>query len=384
MQRSIVNQVSEALTAAHRPLLAVPSDATPDAFASMLALSLVLEQQKKETYLLSASHVPKELQFLPGSSQVHEMIEPTREIIIDIPLGDVKSDHVAWEQHDGGVRLLITPERGKTIGGNITPSVSIGRYPWDIIVTLGTPNLERLGKPFSGHAPFFYETPVVNIDRGTANEFFGATNLVQVAAGTVSEVVYDLISSLEHANTLLTSDVATSLYTGLVAGTRSFRDTTTTPRTLMIASRLLELNADQQTVTQQLMHARSLATLRLIGHGLAALKNINGRILWAALLENHFQSSGATPDTVSEVLEEILERAGNRNPILAVFEQKPSDFEALIFPGRMSDDDRKTIAEAVSGNCVGKFIRVSLKHISKENIEQALRERIVPHLPAGQ
>lgn len=381
MEKTAIDQATELLSEIREVLILVPEKNTADAFCSMVGLSMALEKMGKQVKMVSASHVPQSLQFLPGTSQVQDFLEKTTDLVINLPLGTTRPTNVTWKQVENSLRFVITPERGRTFP-NILPIIENGLYPWKLIITLGTGDLHSLGKPFHEHAPFFYNTPILNIDRGTANEFFGTVNLVTATAGTVSEVAYDLINALGGVN-LITPEVATVLFAGIITGTRSFQAPNTTPRTFAIASELLEQEADRQSVTRNLFKTHKLPELRLMGRGLARLHEISENVLWTVLTQKDFQDSNATPDDLPVVLQEITERAGEQIPIILVFERTTGLMETLIAPGRISREDREKLREKLNGTATGHFVLATLGDIATADIEKTIQEIIVQKIPTG-
>lgn len=379
MERTTLDQATDLIAGEQEILLVTPEKSPIDAFCAMVALGLALEKYGKKVKMVCASHVPQNLQFLPGTSQVQEFIERTSELVVNVPLSGARPANVAWEQNDGILRFIITPERGRVFSD---PAVTMenGRYPWHLIVTVGAPDLSSLGSVFSGNANFFYETPVLNIDRGTANEFFGAVNLVSATAGTVCEITYELLEALGGVN-LLTNEVATNLFAGILSGTRSFQSPTTTPRTFAIAAELLRQEADRQTVTRNLFKTRKLPELRLLGRSLARLKEVSQNVLWSLLLQKDFEDSGASPDDVISVIQEIVERSGERTQVIMVFERNKGTVETLIYPGRLSDDDKTELAGKLNGTVTGSYVLATLGNVQPSEVENNLKEIILPKIP---
>ena len=379
MERPALDQAVDLLSRGERILLVVADEPSSDAFSSMVGLSLALQNLGKTTGMVSASHVPPALQFLPGTAQVRSDLERTTDLIVDVPLGDVRPVDVRWEQTEGALRFIVTPETGKTFPP-VTPTATSGLYPWDVIVSVGSPDLNHLGRPFTDHAAFFYETPILNIDRGTANEFFGTVNLVAATASCVAEVVYDLLDTLGGVN-LLSPEVATCLFAAILTGTRSFQSPQTAPRTFAVAGSLLEQDADRQTVTRNLFLTHTLPELRLVGRALARLKELPDESLWSLLPERDFTESGATPEKLPSVLQEIVERAGEARPVLLAFERAAGTLEVLVFPGRVSAEDRVLFRERTNGTITGPFVLVTLGEHAPAEAERLLTEIISPHLP---
>lgn len=382
MELTALDQATELLAKEREILILVPEKNTADTFCAMVGLSMALEKMDKQVKMISASHVPQSLQFLPGTSQVQDYLEKTTDLVIDLPLNGIRPANITWKQLENSLRIVITPERGRTFS-NPMPVAQSGLYPWKLIITVGAPELNALGKPFTEHAPYFYETPILNIDRGTANDFFGTVNLVTATAGTVTEVVYELINTLGGVN-IVTPEVATVLFAGILAGTRSFQSPNTTPRTFSVASELLEQDADRQTVTRNLFKTHKLPELRLMGRSLARLHEISENILWTVLLQKDFEDSGAKPDDLPVVLQEMTERAGENTPIILAFERQKDTMETLIFPGRVSKEDREQLRAKLNGTITGHFVLAALGNITPHELEKTLTDVVVMKLPKAQ
>jgi len=379
MERTALDQAIELLGKEQEVLIVAPEKNTADAFCAMVGLAMALEKLGKKVKMVCASHVPQSLQFLPGTSQVQDYLERTNDLLVDIPLNNTKTANIAWEQHGDVLRFIITPKRGGVFQ-ETSAYIQNGLYPWKLIITVGAADLNSLGIPFTEHAPFFYDTPILNIDRGTANEFFGAVNMVTATAGTVTEVVYELLDALGGVN-IITPEVATVLFAGLLTGTRSFQSANTTPRTFTIASELLDQEADRQTVTRNLFKTHKLPELRLLGRSMARLRELTEGILWSAVLEKDFEESGAKHDDLAAVLQEMTERAGEQTPVILVFERTKGNIEALIAAGKISQEDKEKIREKLNGVFAGHFILVSLGDVTIADLEKTVAEIIVPQLP---
>jgi len=379
MERTALDQAIELLGKEQEVLIVAPEKNTADAFCAMVGLAMALEKQGKKVKMVCASHVPQSLQFLPGTSQVQDYLERTNDLLVDIPLNNTKTANIAWEQHGDVLRFIITPKRGGVFQ-ETSAYIQNGLYPWKLIITVGAADLNSLGIPFTEHAPFFYDTPILNIDRGTANEFFGTVNIVTATAGTVTEVVYELLDALGGVN-IVTPEIATVLFAGLLTGTRSFQSVNTTPRTFTIASELLDQEADRQTVTRNLFKTHKLPELRLLGRSMARLRELTEGILWSAILEKDFEESGAKHDDLAAVLQEMTERAGEQTPVILVFERTKGNIEALIAAGKISQEDREKIREKLNGVFAGHFILASLGNIAIADLEKTVNEVIAPQLP---
>lgn len=382
MDHSSVDEAIELLTRAERGvLLCVPVEPSADAFAAAVAVRLALGSLQKPATVVSPSHVPAALQFLPGTAQVQESIPYGPELVLEIPVGDQRPEKVDWEVADGTLRIAVHPERAGSFA-EATVNVRHRTYPWDRIVMVGVPRPHALGDLFTAHARFFYDTPTLNIDRGTANEFFGTVNLVPATAGTISEVVADLLETL-GGSSLLTPDVATCLLAGIVAGTDAFRTPWTTPRTFQVASQLMAQEADHGTIIRRLFRTHALPELRLLGRALSRMEEIRPSLLSSTLTSRDVEESGGSLDNVPAVFHELLQWVGERRSVILVLERRPGTLEALIALGKIGTDDRDAFREAVHGTAVGPWVLVNFGAATPADARRLTEERILPQLPGA-
>ncbi len=384
-----MDEAVELLTRARRGvLLAVAATPSEDAFASMVGLSLALEGFGKPTTTASPSHVPSSLRFLPGTSQVRETIEPSGALHLTVPLNGAQPRSVEWDIVNGALEIAILPERGKTLP-DAPVNVRRNAFPWDCVITVGVPHLRVLGAPFAAHPDLFSTTPLLNIDHGTRNEFFGTVNLVPATSATIAEVVLELLDVLGGVN-LLTPDVATCLLTGVVAGTSSFRSASTTPRTFEAAAQLVAQEADQQTIVRHLFQTHALSELRLLGRVLTRLQELpnttggepdTAPLLLSVLTHQDFTETDASPDSAPHVFREFLERVGERRRAVLAFEREPGTLEALVALGRVSGEDRDVFRAEMRGALVGPWVLLNLGAVSPSEAASVVAEQIRPRLP---
>lgn len=380
MERSDLDQAVDLLTRSSRGvLLIVPPDPSVDALASLLALALALVALEKTPTLVSPSFIPEHLQFLPGTSQVRREIVAAPSVSMEVPLGDRRLRNLRWEVLAGRLLIAFESEDPRPFP-ETTVRTKERRYPWDAVVTLGAPSLHALGPAFTDHTDFFYATPTLNIDRGTVNELFGAVNLVPTTTSTIAEVIFGLLDALGGVR-LLTPETATCLFTGLLAGSDAFRSTATTPQTFQVASRLLEQDADQQTVVRNLFKTHAPSELRLLGRALTRLEELPSGALCAVVTTQDLEETDTTAESLPAVLKDIREWTGERRMIFLAFERTTGETEALIAPGRMSADDRENFREALSGVRAGPFILVNLGAAEATEGPRLITERILPRLP---
>jgi phosphoesterase RecJ-like protein len=208
-----------------------------DAIGSLLATGRILEWLGKKVALLCDDPVPARYRFLPGSE-------------------DVRS--------------------------------TLGNFKPDLLIGLDTNEGPRLGK--AGHALVQDGLPTINLDHHITNNNFGAVNLVDSSWGSAAEGVLVLLDALGAP---LDEPTATCLLTGVVTDTRGFRTANVTPRTLIVASRLMEAGADLPRIVELTLDYRTLPELETMGKVLSTVQ-LEEHAIWAALPFNRWKTDAAT------------------------------------------------------------------------------------------
>src|SRR5579862_800210 len=208
-----------AITAAHKVVLACHVNPDGDALGSLLGLGLAIQAAfpKKDLVFLSQDGVPDILRFLPGSDRVQK--ESTRK-------------------------------------------------DFDLAIALDSGDLKRVGLKV---LPTLSSAPVqMDIDHHVGEGAFGDIRLLDSRASATSEIVFDLIHALEIP---ISAEIATCLLTGIITDTGSFRFMNVTPRTLRISASLIEAGASPATISEQVFDNRPYAATKLMGLALSTLSH---------------------------------------------------------------------------------------------------------------
>lgn len=363
---------------ASRVLLLVPEKTSLDAFASMVALYLAL-QPHKETGVdeVSPTHVPAALQFLPGSSQVSMRPQEQTDVVIDIA-GPTAIEGMRQEPLQGGIRLHVTLPSDARVNRDQIETV-VRTLPYDVAVIFGAADLEALGKIFTDHTDFFYNTPIINIDHRPDNEHYGTVNIVDITAGSIAEVTYEFITSA--LNNEIDTAIATALYAGIVAGTDSFQKPSTTPRSFQIASRLMEAEADREAVIQHLVKTKPLHLIKLAGRLYARLRfDEHMQLFWSILRPVDFQESGAEVDHVPAAMRELANNIAGFNAAFILLENR-GQYTVYLLLGKGLWQRREEIQTTLSGKRDNGLLEIHITASSLENAEQEALAKVRSILP---
>jgi phosphoesterase RecJ-like protein len=221
-----------------------------DAIGSELALKFMLEQLGKEAWTANRDLVPPSLRFLPGAD---EMLHPTQ----------LRSDEIeVWCIVDCG---------------------DLSRIGEDALKLLRDGQI------------------VINIDHHHRdNPRFGHVNFVKEAAST-TQLLYELAPHLEVT---ITPQIATCLYTGIIADTDSFRNSNVTREVLEMAAQLLSYGVNTREIAVNLYERRSLAELKLLGYVLQSAQITDG-IIWSSIPTSVFRETNTTVADTERLVEEL-------------------------------------------------------------------------------
>lgn len=221
-----------------------------DAIGSELALKFMLEQLDKEVWVANRDLAPPSLQFLPGAE---EILHPTQ----------LRSDDIeVWCVVDCG-------------------------------------DLSRVGEDA---LKLFQEGQIIlNIDHHHRdNPRFGHVNFVKEAASTTT-LLYELA---RYLNVTITPQIATCLYTGIVADTDSFRNSNVSREVLETAAQLLSYGVDTREIAINIYERRSLYELQLLAYVLQNARISEG-VIWSSIPKTVFHKTNTSVTDTERLVEEL-------------------------------------------------------------------------------
>jgi len=215
----IINHIKEA----SHILLASHSGPDGDAVSSLLALGLAIGKLGRKTTIYNASPIPAVYRFLPSVERIVRHIKKAN--------------------------------------------------TYDLALVLDCGNLPRIGEAYSTVS----QIPVViNIDHHISNTGFGDIQLVDPLACSTAEIVYRLIKAMDVP---IDNAMATSLYTGILTDTGSFRFSSTNQAAFAISQEMAELGVEPHDVAQHVYGTYSLGRIKLLNLALDSIEiSDNGKL----------------------------------------------------------------------------------------------------------
>ena len=218
-----------------------------DTLGSMLAFSSVLKRLGKKVYMFSNDPIPENLRFLPN--------------IKSIKIGKIPK--AAYE-----VMILLESSSPKRAG-----------------------DLKNMDKKVD---------VLINIDHHKTSEKFGDINVIDNASSSTAEIIYRLFYNMKVK---ITKSEAICLYTGIVTDTGRFHYPATNPRTLDIASRLLQTGFKFSRINDLLYSTKSFCALKILGQALLSMElEFSDKVAFLTLLNQDFKDANASLEHTENII----------------------------------------------------------------------------------
>ena len=239
----IINQIKKSKNI----LVTSHSDPDGDAVSSLLATGLALSRLGTSTTLYNFSAIPAVYRFLPSVERIVHQIELAS--------------------------------------------------AYDTAMVLDCGDLSRVG-PVGEE---INQIPVViNIDHHVSNTGFGDLQLVDPEACSTAEIIYRLIKAL---GIRIDKDIATSIYTGILTDTGSFRFSNTNQAAFAISQEMTELGVEPYNVAQRVFGTYSLERIKLLNLALDSLEiSENGKLSVMTVTNAMFDFTETQPEDVDGMI----------------------------------------------------------------------------------
>jgi nanoRNase/pAp phosphatase (c-di-AMP/oligoRNAs hydrolase) len=297
---TIEEQIETAIDKAKCLLVCFPPDGNGDAMSAALGLTAYLQILGKETDIITSvspdkNQRLKRLSILPGYGNIKDELENLRSFIVSLDIKDTQVKQIRYTMENSRLNFIISPAKGWFSPSDIKSRA--GNFKYDLIITVGSNDLESLGGIYSQNIEFFYQANIINIDNSPANEGFGQINLIDLNAVSLAEMIFYLINGDQKKTDEIDENVATCLLSGIICATNNFKNTKLTPQALFSASSLISIGARREDITGALFRSKSLNTLKLWGRMLNAINNdAELGIVWTEALEKDFEETGTNVD----------------------------------------------------------------------------------------
>lgn len=324
-------QIQETVGGKDKILIVTAKDYDGDRLSASLAWFLFLKKwlgkDKEIDVCIENFSQAEKFSFLPTIDQIKFNIEECKNFVINMDVSDVDIDEISYDLKDNDLNFIINVKKGSLEDKDII--CKRGGFKYDIIFSIGAPDLESLGNFYDMDPEFFYKVPIINIDCSAKNEQFGQINLVDLTATSNSEIIFDLIKSIGAK--MMDADIATCLLTGLIDKTKSFKTKNVTPKSLNIASALMSENARKEEIVSNLFRTKTVTGLKLWGKALARLKmDEKHKIVWSLITKQDFINTNTEERDLLEVIEEFITSIPEAKIITILYEKEQNEICGLV------------------------------------------------------
>lgn len=242
-----VKELNEAIEKAKSIGIAVGEHHGIDDMAAALSLFLSLKNFGANVGISSPVEPIVELSSLVGIDKVKNNFEShDGSLVVSFPYQEGEIEKISYTMEEGLLNIVVKPsEAGLSFSEKDVIFKRIGEQP-DLLIVIGTPRLSDLGGLFNPEK--LKDSTVVNIDNKNENQGYGDIAMASVKASSVSELVADIILSL---NLPMDQDSAQNLMYGLVFATDNFQKPTSSPLAFEIGSILMKKGAIRKNLAKR-------------------------------------------------------------------------------------------------------------------------------------
>lgn len=231
MDIKTAQQLRQHLAEPKRIVLVPHRNPDGDAMGACLGMARFLEQTGHQARVLSPNDFPDFLKWLPGAEGVS----------------------LYEKAQDQGRELLQWAE---------------------LVFTLDFNALDRTGEMETAFADVTGN--FILIDHHPEPGHYAAVCYSDTSVSSTCELVFNTIEALDGLDKI-DGATASCLYTGIMTDTGSFKFASTSPRTLRVAARLMELGADHAEIHRQVYDTNRPQRLQLLGRALGNLRILPAR-----------------------------------------------------------------------------------------------------------
>ena len=243
-----MDQIVHHLTSSKRVLLASHINPDGDAVGSLIALGLALKAMNKNITLFNESPIPAVYRFLPAVELISRGIDKA------------------------------------------------ARYDCSVILDCG--DLERIGSA----AKQVKKIPtIINIDHHITNTGFGNIQHVDTSACATTEIIYRIIRKM---GVPIDKTIATSVYTGIITDTGSFRFSNTNRAAFTICDEMMKKGVAPYEVAQHVYGAYSLGRIKLLNLALDSIEiSDNGKLSIMTVTPDMLEQTGTQPEDTDGLIQ---------------------------------------------------------------------------------
>ncbi|MFA5163627.1 MAG: DHH family phosphoesterase [Patescibacteria group bacterium] len=352
-------QIFKQIEKANNIIIVFPKIADGDVLACALAWLLFLKKLDKKVEIVGGQPLSlKTWSFLPGSSEIKENIDNLRNFIVSLDIKNAKVGQIKYLVENNQLNFIISPKSGWFTPEDVSASAS--GFKHDLILSLGTADLESLGDAYDQNVEFFYKTTIINIDNHPDNEEYGQINFIDLNSLSLTEASFHLFKAYQEKN--IDEDIATCLLAGIIAKTKNFKTPNLTPRILLNSSDLINLGARREEITDRLYRSKGLNVLKLWGRALETLQAEAGNhLIWSILNKENLPPNYNPENDLNDIIDELIINIPEAKIIIAFYPgDNDNESRALVYS--VKNIDLKEIFKNYEPEGRIKSVKIKINH----------------------
>lgn len=247
-------QICDFIKKSSNPLILIPENFDIDAVSGALGLYLFFERIKKKPKIACSLDIPEKFLFFADKKTIENSIQGECLYKISFDIGGSRIKELSYEQEKNILKINLAAAGSEFSLGK--PRIDLLKFNYDLVFTIGCPDLGSLGKIYHDNVCFFSEMAVINIDSSAENKKFGDINLIQPDT-PVSELISEIVNMFSRD--ALDSRIADLFLAGIIAKTNNFQSTKIKAGTFASASILLRSGANREEIIKRLIGINLLA-----------------------------------------------------------------------------------------------------------------------------
>ncbi len=321
--------------------IVLPDELNLELIYSAVALKYGLSKLKKNAKIFAPKvNLQKQLPSWNGAAED----ETLREFIISFDLTRSPIKELKYERDSNRLNIILSPN-GPIRREDV--EFRYGALHYDLVITVGVSNPEKAAASIAQAPELLYERPILNVDTGPANNFYGETNLVAGgdtgARVSIVEQIFKVLAGLKVLDG--SPEVLNALLAAILAATKNFANSNVSPETFAITSQLLKLGGNLELAREQTSGARSLNIEQLTARAIARSRfDEKTATCWSVLTKDDFAKTGTNWESWSVVLDGVKNAVRGAGHYVLLFQSSESaKIKAAIARERKIEQEKSAI-----------------------------------------
>ena len=195
-------------------------------------------------------------------------------------------------------------------------------HQYDVFISVDCAAQDRLGNALK-----YFQTAkkTINIDHHISNQGFAMVNHIVADASSTCEVLYTL---MEEA--IITKDIASALYVGIIHDTGVFKHSNTTEQTMQIAGRLISKGINTSTLIDESFYTKTYLQNLILGRCLMrSMLILDKKVVFSSISRKMLSHYGAVSSDLDGIIDQLRVTKGTEVAIF-IYETDFHEFKVSM------------------------------------------------------